>query len=54
MLRKLILHINNSQKLLTNKWEWKMFNKKSGNVTFLGKIDSPICPNEYEYFQVFF
>ena len=32
MLRTLILHINNFQKLLTNYWKKKF--KKTGNVTF--------------------
>ena len=33
VLRTLILHNNNSRKLLTNKWKKKLFNKKTGNVT---------------------
>ena len=37
VLRTLILHINNSKKLL--KIFFKMFNKKTGDVTFLAKID---------------
>ena len=28
--------------------------KKTGNVTFLAKIDLSIFPNTYEFFQIFF
>ena len=44
----LILHINNSKKLLKNLW------KKSGNVTFFAKIYFSIRPNTYKFFQVSF
>ena len=33
--------------------EKKLFNKKTGNVTFLVKIDFSICPNTCEFFQIF-
>ena len=54
VLKKLILHIINSQKLLTNYWK-KVFYKKNGNVTlFSAKIDLSICPSTCEFFQIFF
>ena len=30
-----------------------MFNKKTGNLTFLAQIDFSICPNTYNFFQIF-
>ena len=54
MLRTLIFHINKSPNLLIYISDKKLFNEKTGNVTFfLAKIDLPICPNTYELFQIF-
>ena len=39
--------------MLTNQWK-KLINEKTGNATFLAKIESKPSPNTYGFVQFFF
>ena len=54
MLRTLIWHIINFRKVIDKLVKKKLFNKKPVTYIFSAKIDSSICPNTYEFFQIFF
>ena len=54
VLRTLIWHIINFRKVIDKLVKKKLFNKKPVTYIFSAKIDSSICPNTYEFFQIFF